>query len=206
MEQTGQQTVDSPRNRDLGDLLRALFDEAWRARRRRRAMYGGIVLALVVVGGMLFATLRPASAGSGSPAVAAGPSFPVSGVAVSQHVYIGLFRLTGKRGNLAVSVKFADAGARFWNIHGGGQFSGLDLRSGQYEPLAGGHGKRVQAGGHASEWYARLFGFVVPKDRGPRQRVVINLKGRPQGTFTLVPLEPGLLKRDSGTQRGGWMG
>ena len=169
-------------------------------------MYGGIVLALAVVGGILFATLRPPSSESGSPAVVASPSFPVSGVAVSQNRSVALFRLKGERGNLALSIAFPATYPRFWNIHGGGQFSGLDLRSGQYDPLVGGKGKHVELGGHASGWYARLVGFVVPKDRGPKQHVVIKLKGRPSGTFTLFPTEPGVVKRDSGTQTSRWFG
>ena len=31
------------------------------------------------------------------------------------------------------------------------------------------------------------------------QRVAITMKGRPQGVFVLTPLQPGFLKRDSGT-------
>ena len=31
------------------------------------------------------------------------------------------------------------------------------------------------------------------------QRVVITEKGRPFGVFVLTPLQPGILKRDSGT-------
>ena len=72
--------------------------------------------------------------------------------------------------------------------------------------FVGGKGKHVELGGHASGWYARLVGFVVPKDRGPKQHVVIKLKGRPSGTFTLFPTEPGVVKRDSGTQTSRWFG
>ena len=32
-----------------------------------------------------------------------------------------------------------------------------------------------------------------------KQRVVITMKGRPQGVFVLTPLQAGILKRDSGT-------
>ena len=32
-----------------------------------------------------------------------------------------------------------------------------------------------------------------------KQRVVITMKGRPKGVFVLTPLQPGVLKRDSGT-------
>ena len=32
-----------------------------------------------------------------------------------------------------------------------------------------------------------------------KQRVVITMKGRPQGVFVLTPIQPGFLKSDSGT-------
>jgi hypothetical protein len=35
---------------------------------------------------------------------------------------------------------------------------------------------------------------------------VIELSGRPSGTFVLVPTEPGVLEKDSGTQSSGWLG
>ena len=37
-----------------------------------------------------------------------------------------------------------------------------------------------------------------------KQRVAINTKILPQGTFTLTPLQPGTLKPDSGTLSGNW--
>ena len=55
------------------------------------------------------------------------------------------------------------------------------------------------SGGHQAAWYARLFGWVS-RPGGAKQRVLITLKGRPNGVFVLRPLEPGVLKRDSGTQ------
>ncbi len=47
-------------------------------------------------------------------------------------------------------------------------------------------------------WHARLEGFVTRPGEAP-QRVVITEKGRPFGVFVLTPLQPGILKRDSGT-------
>jgi hypothetical protein len=83
--------------------------------------------------------------------------------------------------------------------------SSQDFAPGKYGRLAGGHGQHVEAGGHASARYARLVGSVIPND-GPKQRVVIKLKGRPEGTFVLIPTQPGVLKRDSGTQSSTWLG
>jgi hypothetical protein len=62
-----------------------------------------------------------------------------------------------------------------------------------------GEGRHVEVGGHETTWYARLVGYVRTK-RGPRQHVVIKLKGRPEGTFVITPTEQGPLERDSGTQ------
>jgi hypothetical protein len=107
---------------------------------------------------------------------------------------------------------FAQTGpaVRSWNVAAPNWPSGLGL-TGQYAQIArgrwGGSGHRVEAGGHASEWYARLFGAVTSKRGvGMRQRVVIKLSGRPNGTLTLIPTEPGVLKRDSGTQSSGFLG
>ena len=68
---------------------------------------------------------------------------------------------------------------------------------GQYVQVTG-RGRVVRIGDHAQAWHARLEGFVT-RPGEQRQRVVITMKGRPQGVFVLTPLEPGVLKRDSGT-------
>jgi len=60
-----------------------------------------------------------------------------------------------------------------------------------------GEGRHVEVGGHETTWYARLVGYVKTKG-GPRQHVVIKLKGRPAGTFVITPTERGPLERDSG--------
>lgn len=194
------------RGRGFGDLARWLIEEAWGRARRRRRNYAGVAM-LAVVATLMLATQQGPSTTGGAPLAAGGSSAPVARVATGPpNGSVGDFRLRGKQGRLAISIVFPDEGARFWNIHGGGQFSGLDLRSGQYDQLAGGRGKHIEAGGHASDWYARLVGFVVPEDRGPKQPVIIKLKGRPEGTFVLIPREPGALERDSGTQSSRWFG
>ncbi len=47
-------------------------------------------------------------------------------------------------------------------------------------------------------WHARLVGLVT-RPGEDTQRVVITEKGGVEGVFVLTPLEPGILKRDSGT-------
>ena len=47
-------------------------------------------------------------------------------------------------------------------------------------------------------WHARLEGFVTRPGEAT-QHVVITEKGGLQGVFVLTPLQPGILKRDSGT-------
>jgi hypothetical protein len=71
--------------------------------------------------------------------------------------------------------------------------------TGQYAQITG-RGRIVRIGGHAQAWNAGLVGFVT-RPGAAKQRVVITLKGRPKGVFVLTPLQPGVLKRDSGTQR-----
>jgi hypothetical protein len=58
-------------------------------------------------------------------------------------------------------------------------------------------------GGHAQAWHAGLAGFVSRPGEA-KQRVVITMKGRPNGVFVLTPLQPGFLKRDSGTRENFW--
>lgn len=122
---------------------------------------------------------------------------------------VGHFRFTlnGERGTLTVVVAFLGFGKWSWHVARSGGRAPLarGIHSGQYDQLAGGRGGHVEVRGHASAWYARLVGFVIPKG-GPRQRVVIKLKSRPEGTFALIPAQPGSLKRDSGTQSSGWLG
>ena len=69
--------------------------------------------------------------------------------------------------------------------------------TGQYVQVTG-RGRVVRIGDHAQAWHARLEGFVTRPGEA-KQRVVITMKGRPKGVFVLTPLEPGVLKRDSGT-------
>jgi hypothetical protein len=76
-------TMGDVHRRGLSDRVRALIEEAWRRARRRRLIYGGIVLLLAVTGAVVTATLRgPSSAGS-APAVAASPGTPASALVVS---------------------------------------------------------------------------------------------------------------------------
>ena len=169
-------------------------------------MYGAVVLCMAAIGALVFGSLKggPAQSPSSPSASASSGSAPIRFVTPPAHVYHGLFRCIGKRGAFSVAVAFPDFGKRSWDV-ASSDFKGPDPRFGQYARLAGGHGKHVEAGGHASAWYARLVGFVIPND-GPKQRVVIKLKGRPGGTFVLIPTQAGVFKRDSGTQSSAWLG
>ena len=69
--------------------------------------------------------------------------------------------------------------------------------TGQYVQVTG-RGRVVRIGDHAQAWHARLEGFVTRPGEA-RQRVMITMKGRPEGVFVLTPVRPGVLKRDSGT-------
>jgi hypothetical protein len=204
-------TIDPVRRPGLDGLLRALFEEAWRRARRRRLIYAGVVCSVAVIGVIVLGSLLSApQSQSTSPAISAGPSPPVVALATGEHVVHGIFRCTGELGTFTVRVHFASSDRRSWSVVPANWPSGLGP-TGQYARIAPGHegggGKRVQAGGHASEWYARLFGIVTPRRGvGARQRVVIELSGRPTGTFALIPSEPGVLKRDSGTQSSGFFG
>src|SRR5262245_54067236 len=169
-------TIVEPRGRGVGDLVRELIEEAWRRARRRRLAYGGVVLSVAAIGALSFATLRgPSTSASGAPALLAGPSSPVVRVLADEHIYHGEFDLDGKRGGVHISLRFGSATGRTWKIGPG---------VGQYRKISG-TGKGFQAGGHASEWYGGLTGFITTHE-GSRQRVVIELSGRPDGTFVLI--------------------
>jgi hypothetical protein len=195
---------DAPR-RDWNDLLKAVIEEAWRRARRRRRIYVGVVVAAAVIATVIVATLEGPSTTGGTPLAAGGSSAPAARVPpLTPGVSVRDFRLRGKQGRLTISIVWwRDRGTGFWNVHG--RPPDQDLRSGQYDALGGAKGKHVEAGGHASGWYARLVGLAIPY-HAPKQRVVIKLKGRPEGTFVLIPMEPGVLKRDSGTQSSRWFG
>jgi hypothetical protein len=122
--------------------------------------------------------------------------------ATGQHVYHGEFDLKGKRGTLHISLRFEYGGFRSWQV---GQPRGVAADgTGAYDGLTG-RGQRFQAGGHKDAWYARIAGFVQ-RPGETKQWVVIDLKGRPDGTFVLTPKKTGALKRDTGAQTSGWLG
>jgi hypothetical protein len=162
-------------------------------------MYGGVLIAMAVVGTIVFASFqRSAQAQSSSPAFTAGPSLPFPRLATGQHIGHGWFPSIGKRGSFTIDVRVRDAGTlpikriRSWRFS-----SFVTPLTGQYAQVTGG-GRRIVAGGHQASWYTRLFGRVS-RPGGAKQRVIITFKGRPKGVFVLRPLEPGVLKRDSGT-------
>ena len=104
------------------------------------------------------------------------------------------FDTEGKRGIFGVRI----LSNRSWRIAPEPTMDGASNvdPTGQYVQVTG-RGRVVRIGDHAQAWHARLEGFVTrPGDA--RQRVVITMKGRPEGVFVLTPAQPGVLKRDSG--------
>jgi hypothetical protein len=194
-------TTDSFTRSELEALVRALIEEARQRTRRRRRMYGGVLLSIAVVGTLVFASFqRPAQSQSNSPAFTAGPSLPFYPVAIGQHIGHGWFPSKGQRGSFTVDVRVRDSGTlpikrtRSWVF---GSYPLVSVTTGQYTQVTGGGG-RIVSGGHLAGAYARFFGRVS-RPGGAKQRVLIKFKGRPNGVFVLTPLEPGVLKRDSGT-------
>jgi hypothetical protein len=74
-------TMGGVDRRGLSDRVRALIEEAWRRARRRRRIYGGIVLALAIIGAVVTATLRGPSSSNSTAAAVASPGTPVSALA-----------------------------------------------------------------------------------------------------------------------------
>jgi hypothetical protein len=190
-------STDSFTRSELEALVRALIEEARQRARRRRRMYGGVLISMAVVGTIVFASFqRSAQSQSTSPAFTAGASLPSHRVAINEHIEHGWFPSKGKRGSFTVELRFGSSGTRSWRLR---SFDPQLAMTGQYAQITGGGG-RFPAGGHQAAWYARLFG-AVSRPGAAKQRVLITLKGKPNGVFVLTPLEPGMLKRDSGTQR-----
>jgi len=55
-----------------------------------------------------------------------------------------------------------------------------------------------------SRWSTRCVSVAAAGPNAAKQRVAIETKILPQGTFVLTPLQAGALKRDSGTISGNW--
>ena len=109
-----------------------------------------------------------------------------------QHFKRSFFDSEGKRGSFGVRI----LSNRSWRIV---PETATDIvtPTGQYVHVTA-RGRVVRIGDHAQAWHARLEGFVTRPGEA-KQRVVITMKGRPKGVFVLTPLQPGVLKRDSGT-------
>lgn len=193
------------RRQDRPGLLKALIEEAWQRARRRRRTYAGVALFMAIVGSIGLATLQgPARSQGGSPVVLGGAGAQAPRFAALQPAAHGVFRLGGRHGTLVLAVKVA--GEREWDVVRGPQMNPSGSpNTGRYAPTRGGGG-HVEAGGHASSWYARLVGYITAKPGARKQHVVIKLKGRPDGTFVITPTQPGVLTRDSGTQSSAWLG
>ena len=113
--------------------------------------------------------------------------------------------MEGKRGSFFLhDFSITDAAgnrSRRWRIEvvPGPAFLGNLASTGQYAQVTG-RGRYVGFRPIRSPrlWHARLEGFVTRPGEAT-QRVVITEKGGLQGVFVLTPLQPGILKRDSGT-------
>lgn len=123
-------------------------------------------------------------------------------LAPNEHIGHHWIPSKGKQGSFAVDLRNGSSTGRSWRLVGAGTTPEIprptETDPGQYAHITGG-GRRIVAGGHGADWYARVFG-VVSRPGGTKQRVLITFKGQPNGVFVLTPLEPGALKRDSGTQ------
>ena len=154
---------------------------------------------VVLVAAVVLTTVAAAS-----PAYTASASHPSQRVAANEHIGHGWFPSKGKRGSFTLDLRVRDVYSgtlpikrtRSWRFDKFGLAG--PAGTGQYAQITGGGGRLVR-GGHQAGAYVRLFGRVS-RPGGAKQRVLITLKGRPNGVFVLRPLEPGVLKRDSGTQ------
>lgn len=155
--------------------------------RRRRGLIALAAAGLVVVVGTAsaFGTVRDLF-GNGKP-----------------HVQRSYYPSQGKKGSFTVRILLMSDQTRGWRIgpEEPGMFVSPSLSpspTGQYVHVSG-RGRIPGLGGSAQAWHARLEGFVTRPGEA-KQRVLITMKGRDQGVFVLTPLQPGFLKRDSGTQ------
>ena len=161
---------------------------AFQGRRRRGLIALAAAVLVVVVGtASAFGTVRELF-GNGKP-----------------HVARGFYPSEGKRGSFTVRLVHMDDGAgngtSEWRIVPEPTL-GTPSPTGQYVHVSG-RGRILRIGGHAEAWHAGLVGFVSRPGEA-KQRVVITMKGRPKGVFVLTPLQPGFLKRDSGTREHHW--
>ena len=120
------------------------------------------------------------------------------------HVQRSFYPSEGKRGSFDLRFVSMSDGAgghtQEWRIlpePGWFERAGVVPPTGQYVQVSG-RGQIVRVRGHAQAWSARLVGFMSRPGEA-KQRVVITMNGRPKGVFVLTPLQPGFLKRDSGT-------
>jgi hypothetical protein len=170
---------------DWDEVLRGAG--AGRERRGRRLVAVVAALLVLVVGtASAFGTVR-ALFGNGKP-----------------HVQRSFYTSEGQKGSFSVRILFINDGAgngtSEWRIvpePGWYEKAGVVPATGQYVHVSG-RGRILRIGGHAQAWHAGLVGFVSRPGEA-KQRVVITMKGRPKGVFVLTPLQPGFLKRDSGT-------
>jgi hypothetical protein len=114
-----------------------------------------------------------------------------------------LYAMQGKRGSFVLrDVSITDTGdrSRGWRIEVvPGPAPGGLASTGQYAHVTGrGRKGGLRPIGSPRLSHARLEG-IVTRPGEATQRIVITVKGGVQDVFVLTPLQPGILKRDSGT-------
>ena len=118
---------------------------------------------------------------------------------------VAFHAMEGKRGSFFLrDVSITDAAgnrSRGWRIEvvPGPAPGDTVAPTGQYAQVTGrGRYVGLRPTRTMGAWHARLEGFVTRPGEAT-QRVVITEKRGVQGVFVLTPLQPGILKRDSGT-------
>ena len=185
---------------EIEALVEALIEEARQRAQRRRRRNAAVVSLVALVGVALFAMLgRSAQSQTATSSALSAPSSP-SG-AETHPGERNNFAIEGKRGSFSVRMLSTRPNqptsyevVRTWRL----VLEPLpwsDISStvalpptGQYVQVTG-RGKVVRIGGHKQGWSARLEGFVTRPGEA-KQRVVITMKGRPEGVLLLTPLKP----------------
>jgi hypothetical protein len=112
----------------------------------------------------------------------------VASFAPLPHVQTGFYPVEGKRGDFTARILFKrDAEgdrSRGWRVLPSAT-APASPSSGQYVHVTA-QGRIVRIGGKAQGWSARLEGFMSRPGEA-KQRVVITMKGRPEGVFVLTP-------------------
>ena len=146
-------TTDSFTRSELEALVRALFEEARQRARRRRRLYGGVLISMAVVGTIVFASLQRSA--QSQSAFTAGSSLGSYRVATTEHIGHGWFPSKGKRGSFIVDLRGRSSGTppymrttRSWRVGTLYPATAFPM-TGQYAQITGGEAVSRPAGtGH----------------------------------------------------------